>query len=65
MRNEVGMYIKEQLSEADKDKDKELNLDEFWPWYDSFIKHVEECEKEEQRQKGTLRPQAGAPECYS
>ena len=54
--HEVGSYIKSELQSADKDGDKKLNLEEFLPWYDKFIQHVEnfreEHEKKKQMQRG-------------
>ena len=48
--NEVASYIKGEFASADKDADKKLSLEEFLPWYDRFIQHVEECRgKEEQK----------------
>jgi hypothetical protein len=61
--NDVGTYIKEQLADADKDGDKKLSMAEFVPWYDNFIRHVEDFrEKEEQQQREKeVRTASSAP----
>ena len=62
--DDMGLYIKKEFGTADLDQDRQLTTAEFMPWYDKFIRYVEDCRAESESRlaakKGITKPGVAA-----